>query len=306
MLIDSVDSYLSVRRALGYELRRDGYHLRSFARFASRSRSASFVKAATAIEWAALSSTPRERERRLTAVARFARYMRLDDRRHEVPPVNVFGHHGPSKRQPYLYSAEEIRALMSTASRLSPAGSIRPHTYVTLIGLLASTGLRVSEALALRVGDIRSDGLRILDAKLHKSRLVPMHSTTAAAFERYLRRRRGVRTSTEQVFVNLAGAPMSYSNIQKTFFTLREKALHLGAGAANSAPRIHDLRHTFAVRALEAAPMGSQLLGRHMRALSTYMGHVNFASTYWYLQATPHLMRRVADACQILFDGESP
>jgi integrase len=175
-----------------------------------------------------------------------------------------------------------------------------------LIGLLASTGLRVSEALALRVDDIGADGLRVIDSKLHKSRLVPMHSTTAAALKGYLRRRRGVRTSTDRIFVNLAGEPLSYSNVQKAFFALRGKALHRDTVTASPAPRIHDLRHTFAVRALEAAPIGSQLLGRHMRALSTYMGHVDFRSTYWYLQATPLLMRRVADVCQSLFDGESP
>lgn len=306
VLTDSVESYLAVRRALGYQLRSDGYHLRSFAQFASRNRSASFVKVSTAIEWASQSSGPVERERRLQTVARFARYMRSEDRRHDVLPVNVFGRHHPSKRRPYIYSAEEIRALMHAASRLKPTGSIRPYVYVTLIGLLASTGLRVSEALALQVDDVRSDGLRILETKFHKSRLVPLHWTAAAALERYLQRRRKMRTFTERVFVNLAGAPMSYSNVQKAFYLLRCRALRHGASSASSPPRLHDLRHTFAVRALEAAPIGAQLLGRHMRALSTYMGHVSIASTYWYLQATPHLMRHVADACRIFFDGESP
>ena len=303
MLIDNVDAYISLRRALGYKLRTEGHLLRSFARFASRNRPARFVKAAIAIEWASGAPAPAARECRLKVVARFARHARSEDRRHEIPPVDAFGHH-PSKRRPHIYSSEEIRALMEAASRLGPIGSIRPHTYYTLIGLLAATGLRVSEALALRVDDVGVDGLRILETKFHKSRLVPLHPTAVAAVDRYLRRRRKARASTDHVFITIAGAAIKYATVHKTFVALRQKVLKLAEGS--TPPRPHDLRHTLAVRALEAAPKGSQLVGRHMRALATYMGHVSFLSTYWYLHATPHLMRTIADACEIFLDGETP
>lgn len=303
MLIDRMDDYLALRRALGYKLATEGYLLRSFARFSSRNGPAAFVEATIAVEWAAGAPTPASRERRLAVVARFARHARSEDRRHEIPPADAFGHH-PSKRRPHIYSPDEIGALLGAAARLGPVGSIRPHTYVTLFGLLAATGLRVSEALALRVDDLGADGLRILETKFRKSRLVPLHKTTAAALDRYVERRRHVGPSTDNVFLTISGRALKYSTVRRAFTDLRQEALRFVEG--RPLPRIHDLRHTFAVRALEAAPRGARLLGRHMRALSTYMGHVSFVSTYWYLHATPLLMRRVADACESIFDGETP
>lgn len=295
MLSACVEDYLALRRALGYKLKTDGRILRSFARFASRKGPAAFVEKATAIKWAARAPAPASRERRLQVVARFARHARAEDRRHEVPPVDVFGHH-PSKRRPYIYSPDETRALLAAAARMGPAGSLRPHTYVTLLGLLAATGLRVSEALALRVEDLGADGLRVLETKFRKSRLVPLHGTTASALHRYLERRRKVRPATDCIFVTLSGTALKYQTVNVAFAELRQDALELVAG--QPPPRVHDLRHTFAVRALEAAPKSAGLLGRHMRALSAYLGHASFVSTYWYLHATPHLMRRVADACE--------
>ncbi len=302
MLIDSVAAYLGLRRSLGYKLATDGHLLRSFARFASRHGGTAFVKSETVIEWAAGAPAPASRERRLKVVARFARHARSEDRRHEIPPVNVFGHH-PSKRRPHIYSSDEIRSLLDVAARIGPVGSIRSHTYATLLGLLAATGLRVSEGLALRVDDIGDAGIRILETKFHKSRLVPLHQTTAHALARYLERRRQIRPSTDHVFVTLAGGALKYATVNKVFAELRQEALQLVDG--RPLPRIHDIRHTFAVRALETAPKGTRLLGRHMRALSTYMGHASFLSTYWYLHATPHLMRSVAGACESFLDGET-
>lgn len=302
MLTDRVEAYLALRRALGYKLQTDGYLLRSFAQFAARKGTA-FVQAATAIEWAARAPAPASRERRLVVLARFARHARAEDARHEVPPIDAFGHH-PLRRHPHIYSPCEIRALLTAAAHLGPAGSLRPHTYVTLFGLLASTGLRISEALALCVEDVSADGLRILETKFRKSRVVPMHDSTAAALDRYLDRRRKLGPATDRVFVTLSGTALKHSTVTNAFAKLRLQALEPVTG--QSPPRIHDLRHTFAVRALETAPEGAGLVGRHMRALSAYLGHSSFVSTYWYLHATPHLMTRVADACETFLEKRTP
>lgn len=302
MLIACVEDYLALRRAVGYKLETDGRLLRSFAQFASRNGPAAVVQTTTAIEWAARAPAPASRERRLRVVARFARHARAEDRRHEVPPVDVFGHH-PSKRRPYIYSPDEIRALLAAAARMEPAGSICPYTYVTLLGLLAATGIRGSEALALRVEDFVADGLRVLETKFRKSRLVPLHDTTATALGRYLEQRRKVRPATDRIFVTPSGIALKYYTVNRAFAKLRQKALKLVAN--QPPPRIHDLRHTFAVRSLEAVPKSAGLIGRHMRALSTYMGHASFVSTYWYLHATPHLMTRVADACEFFLEEKT-
>jgi integrase len=301
LLTDLVEDYLEQRRGVGYKLVTVGRLLRSFAQFASRNGPVAVIDVTTSIEWASLAPAPASRERRLQVVERFSRHARIEDPRHAVLPVDAFGRH-PSKRRPHIYSPDEVRAILTAASRLRPTGSIRPHTYVTLLGLLRSTGLRVSEALALRVNDIGTSGLQVLETKFHKSRLVPLHETTAAALQRYLDRRRRVPSSTDHVFVTLAGQALKYPTVCRAFSEIRREAFK--GVVPRPLPRIHDLRHTFAVRALEGAPTRTLLVGRHMRALSTYMGHVSIVSTYWYLRATPHLMTGIADACETFLEGE--
>lgn len=296
---EDIDAYLALRRAVGFRLAVDEYLLRAYSRFAS-GRDETHVRAQTAMEWAALGPSPQQRERRLRVVARFARHVRAEDARHEVPPVHVFGRLF-ERRLPHVYSQEEIRQLLDAASRLEPATSLRPHTFRTIFGLLAATGMRVSEALALRFEDVTDDGLVIRETKFKKSRLVPLHLTTAAALSRFLELRRAVG-GKDRVFVSLRGKPLHRSTVTQTFLLLaRGIGLHPGPGKRG--PRVHDLRHSFAVRALENSPEGGNPLGRHMWALSTYLGHVNPANTYWYLQATPRLMRGIADACESFLRG---
>lgn len=301
MLKTSIDAYLTLRRALGFDLKTDAYLLQSFARFASE-RGDTHVRVQSVTDWAKEAPSPQQRERRLRVVARFARHARADEPRHEVPPIQVFGHH-PRRRLPHIYSRDEIAQLLAAASRLGPPGSLRPHTFTTLFGLLAATGLRISEALTLRLDDVTADGLIIRESKFRKSRLVPLHETTTAVLEGYIDRRRPVGGRSDHLFISMKGYGLRYPTVCRMFLRL---ARSIGLRSASGrGPRLHDLRHTFAVRALETSPDGGSAVGRHMRALATYLGHANFANTYWYLQATPRLMRRVADACEALLEGEA-
>jgi integrase len=152
--------------------------------------------------------------------------------------------------------------------------------------------LRISEALKLQIADVTHDGLLIRETKFRKTRLTPLHDTAAAGLARYLKRRRRC-SSDDYVFVCDHGQPLPYHTVKGTFDRLLRKA-SVGPAPGGRHPRVHDLRHTFAVRALQASPVGRTRSGKHMVALATYMGHVNIYATYWYLEATADLMRDVA------------
>ena len=163
----------------------------------------------------------------------------------------------------------------------------------TLIALLSATGFRISEALKLTIADVTRDGLLIRETKFRKTRLVPLHDTAAAGLQRYLARR-GPGSDDDPVFIDKRGRPLRYIAVKETFDRLVDKAGIKSRSARR--PRLHDLRHTFAVRALQGSPAGRGRCGAHMAALATYMGHVNIYATYWYLEATADLLRDVATA----------
>jgi integrase len=216
----------------------------------------------------------------------------VEDVGHELPPANHFGAR-KRRRTPHIYTTAEIGRLVGTALWLRPMGGLRPHTYATLIALLSATGLRISEALKLTIADVTSDGLLIRGTKFRKTRQVPLHDTAAAGLQRYLARR-GPDSDDEPVFIDKRGRPLRYIAVKETFDRLVVKVgIRSRSGRR---PRLHDLRHTFAVRALEGSPSGRSRCGAHMAALATYMGHVNIYATYWYLEATADLLRDVAVA----------
>ena len=186
MLAAAVEAYVAVRRATGFTFGSEARQLASFAAF-SEARTESHMRASLAIEWAALARSVSQRARRLGHVIRLARYLRAEDRDHEVPPA-VFGAEKRSRPTPYILSPEQIGQLVLAASR-SGYRTLRRDTYSTLFALLASTGLRASEAIHLRLDDITPDGLVIRCSKFRKSRLVPLHETARAGLERYLQRR---------------------------------------------------------------------------------------------------------------------
>lgn len=294
-MMTAVDSYLAVRRAAGFDLSGQEYLLRSFARFAAKNGE-TYVRTATAIEWAGMGPSPAQRDTRLKTVVRLARHVHLEDAGHEVPPSGVFGYR-KKRRVPFIYSKEDIERLLAAAACLQPENSLRPHTYSTFFALLAVTGLRLSEARGLRLEDVTKDGLIIRKTKFQKTRLVPLHETTAAGLDGYILRRRRLLTADDHIFVNNNGGALARQTIYSTFLRLLKSSDLLHA-AGDRRPRIQDLRHSFAVRALEACPEGRDDVGQHMLALSTYMGHASIKSTYWYLQVTPHLMQDISVACE--------
>lgn len=303
MLNRAIDAYLAVRRAAGFQLNISERLLRSFARFAA-AHGDTHVRALRAIEWAGQAPSSHQRCRRLDVVRIFVRHARAEDPHHEVPPDHVF----PRSRPPFLpfvFTADQIRRLLVAAAGLSPAESLRPWTYCTLLSLLAVTGLRISEALMLRMDDVTPDGLVIRETKFRKSRLVPLHASSDAGLREYITRRSRVAGGSDHVFVSLHGRPLIYQTVNAVFLALvRNLGLHPGRG--HRGPRIHDLRHSFAVRALEACPVDRLEVTAHMLALSTYMGHAKLVSTYWYLHATPHLLADVADASEGFAQGVVP
>lgn len=300
-MISAIEAYLAVRRATGFKLSNDEYLLRSFARFAA-TRGERYIRTTTAIEWAKQTSSVAQRDRRLKTVCQFARYLRLDDDQHELPPTDHFGYH-KTRRTPFIYSSAQIERLIEAALQLGPPGALRPHTYATLIALLVTTGLRIAEALALCFTDITADGLLIHKTKFQKTRLVPLHDTAVAGLEHYLRRRRQVRSEDEHLFVDEAGRALPYWSVHRTFQRLLKMA-GLGSAPGGHHPRLHDFRHVFAVRTLQAGPPDHTSISQQMVALATYMGHTNIYSTYWYLEATPELLRGIAAAGETFLTGE--
>nr|WP_294566398.1 tyrosine-type recombinase/integrase [uncultured Rhodopila sp.] len=297
---DAVAAYLTLRRAAGFEMANAEYLLDSFARFAAE-RNETRVYTQSAIDWAARGPSAAQRDKRLKAICRFARYLRVEDDRHELPPANYFGCCKP-RRMPYIYSSNEISRLLEAAGRLRPRGAMRAETYTTLIALLASTGLRISEALGLKFADITDDGLLIRETKFRKTRLVPLHDTAAAGLRHYLIRRRQLSAGDDHVFVGGHGRRLPYSAVHCTFKTLL-KAADVWPAPGRHRPRLHDMRHAFAVRALQTSPAGRPRTGQHMVALATYMGHVNIYATYWYLEATADLLSDIAGAGEAFMAG---
>ncbi len=298
-MIAAVDRYLALRRSAGYVLSNAEYLLRSYAKFAA-DRQQQHISTATVIDWASQAMSPAQRHTRYQTVCDFAQHVRLEDPQHELPQPNHFGHR-KTRRIPHIYSPEEIERLIIAAKKMSSPDALRPQTYATLISLLAATGLRISEALHLLVSDVTPDGLLIRKTKFQKTRLVPLHETAAAGMERYLTQRQGGHAAGNHVFIGDNGQRLHYGTVYRVFGTLLKSADVLPSRGHR--PRIHELRHTFAVRALESSPAGRQRIGQHMLALATYLGHVNIDSTYWYLESTPELLADIAAAGEVFLRG---
>jgi integrase/recombinase XerD len=289
--------YLAMRRTLGFKLETQGRHLMSFVRFCEE-RGADRVTADLAVEWATRTSRGSGDEvyqaRRLDVARIFARHLQALDPATEVPPGDVL-----SRRQgripPYLYSPEEIAALMNAAGDLAPP--IRAATWRTLTGLLAVTGMRQGEACRLERDDVdlETGTLVIGDSKFGKSRQVFLHPTAVAALRAYERARDRAFPGPEAgtFLVNSRGRPLDGPNLPKTFAAL-VTAAGIQAPPGQRAPRLHDLRHTFTVATmLDWYRDGGNVQAR-LPLLSTWLGHVDPKSTYWYLQAIPGLLALAA------------
>lgn len=297
MLSQSVGRYITLRRHFGYKLLQLNRLLLGFAQFAEE-RGESHICRVTAIAWATAASTTGTRYVRLQAVVMFARFLHAEDPRHEIPPHQIFP--CPHTRlMPYIYSTGEIAQLISATGRLARTYPLRRQTYATLFGLVAATGMRISEALSLRLNDVCKDGiLQIRYGKCGKARAIPLHETTIKALNSYLLLRRTVATTDDHLFLSAHAGRISRNMANYTF---RRIALLAGMTKTGTRPcRIHDLRHTFATRSLEQCPTDRKNVAAHFVALATYLGHADIAHTYWYLEATPELMTDISAAAEVL------
>jgi integrase len=298
MLSQDLTRYVDLHRSLGFKFRSQHSLLRNFVGFAE-AHADEFVRVDRALDWATRAPSPPQRRNRLLTLRRFALAMQSEDVRHEVPPADALGRGMFERRTPYIYRPDEIAQLMQAAAQLKPAGSIRPLMYSALFGLLAATGMRISEALALQLEDVTADGLTIRQSKFQKSRLLPLHETTRRALDEYLSVRVRLGTTDSALLVSTAGKPPSYNTAVAIFLRLA-RSIGLRGKPGRRGPRIHDLRHTFAVRSLEQCRHDREAVARHVVALSTYLGHAHVTDTYWYLHATPILMGQIAEAGEAL------
>jgi integrase/recombinase XerD len=291
------EQYLAMRRALGFKLESQGPRLMSFVRFCEQ-RGAEHVTTDLAIAWATQTSRGSNDEvyhaRRLDTVRIFARHLQMLDPATEIPAEDVLSRRY-RRIPPYLYSPGEITALMSAADGLNPA--IRAVTWRTLIGLLAVTGMRQGEACRLGRDDVdlQAGTVVIVDSKFGKSRLVFLHPSTVTELRAYAHvRDEAFPTPQADTFlVNSRGGPLDKHNIQHTFAQL-VTAAGIQHPPGRRAARLHDLRHVFAVATMLDWYRDGDNVQARLPVLSTWLGHVDPKSTYWYLQAIPELLALAA------------
>ena len=311
-MIALVAEYLDHRRRLGFQLRSTGYQLYRFARFADDCGHHGPLTLDLALRWAQASAgaTAVSAARRLALLRPFARYRLAFDPTTEVPPRRLLGplH---QRRCPYIYTADEIQRLLAATAELTPRNGLRPRTMRTLFGLLAATGLRVSEALQLACTDIDSAVglLTVRETKYAHARQVPLHASTLAALTAYQAHARAYRQSLDRayVFITDTGQPLGYHSAGYAFRVIRRR-LGWQASEHRRAPRIHDLRHSFVCyRLLDWYRRGVDV-EHAITALSTYLGHRNISDTYWYLTAIPELMAVIGERFEAytIRTGERP
>lgn len=288
----AIDEYIGLRRQLGFKVVHPQRYLHEFASF-MENRGIPFITTEAALEWAMRPrrAYPSYWAQRLGAVRGFARHYCATDPRTQIPPPNLLPHR-PRRTRPYLYSEHDIERLLIAAHGLRPAGGLRGFTYATLLGLLVVTGLRISEALALCVKDVdlHEGLLTIRKTKFGKTRLVPLHPSARTALQQYARQRRAlIGYETTHFFVSWRGQQLAAGAVQKTFRFLRRRVgLHSSEFA--DTPTLHHFRHRFATESLLHWYRTGNDVERRLPVLSTFLGHVCTASTYWYLSCHPELM----------------
>ena len=297
-LAQSLADYLAVRRALGYKLVRPGKLLAQFLEFLDAA-GAPTITTELALRWATLPAGASGCwwSYRLSTVRGFAAHLHTIDPACEVPPADLLAYR-PSRRTPYIYAEPEILALMAASETLRTAH--RAATYRTLIGLLSVTGMRIGETIRLDRGDVDMQPalLTVRDSKFGKSRQLPLHPSTSDALRRYLRRGdRPTPTERDRGAVRLKRRHQA-ALLRRSAHVRRTRCDRAGLPPRSAAcrPRLHDLRHTFAVRTCSTPTAAAPTSTRRLPLLSTYLGHVDPGSTYWYLSAAPELLGLAARA----------
>jgi integrase/recombinase XerD len=303
MLSTHVARYVALHRKLGLRFNEQSRMLERFAAYAE-AHGDRFTVVSRIHDWCAMASSPNRARTWFDTVRRFCAFLNAEDPEHEVPPAGAFGRGKRPRPAPHILEPYQIGAIMRAALEVPPKGTISPHTYHHLFGLLAATGLRISEALALHRDDLTEDGLIIRHGKFNKSRLIPLHPTTRRALQEYMTIRSRLGDDGDDLFVVSTGRAPSKTRVYCVFVRLARQLGFRGA-QGTPGPCLHDLRHSFAVRSLEACAHDRQAVARHMAARSTYLGHADVANTYWYLEATPVLLHGIAEAAERLFEGEA-
>ncbi|MHB8580514.1 MAG: tyrosine-type recombinase/integrase [Ignavibacteriaceae bacterium] len=294
-LRDAIEQYVILRRDLGFKLNGAHYVLREFAGF-MEDHAAPYITCDLALQWAMLPQQVQSSywAQRLMTVRCFARHHSATDPRTQIPPPDLLCYR-PRRARPYLYTEQDIDRLMAAARALQPTGGLRGLTYASLLGLLSVTGLRISEALALRSADIdwQAGLLTIRKTKFGKTRLVPLHPSACRGLLRYARQR-DVHIGCLPIahfFLSDCGRPLIATQVWKTFRLLcRQVGLH--ASADWDEPKLHHFRHRLATESLLRWYRSGDDVEQRLPVLSTFLGHASIASTYWYLSGHPELMGR--------------
>lgn len=292
----AVEDYLALRRGLGFKLYQEGLWLEQLVSFLESRRSRR-ITTALALEWATqpAHAQPSYWAHRLSVARGFAQYRAASDAQSEVPPLGLL----PCRYQrkpPYIYTDSEIDHLLHVAARLPSQSGLRPRTYTTLLSLLIVTGMRISEVVGLNREDFAPAAavLTVRRTKFGKSRLIPVHASTCRAIERYSSARDRIfpRLASTSLLVGERGQRLTINVVEQTFVKLSRQA-GLRSPSDRRGPRLHDLRHRFAVHTLLRWYRSGVDVERHLPELSTYLGHSHPTDTYWYLSAVPELMRLV-------------
>ncbi len=299
-----LDTYLALRLTLGRRDARLRDLLQSYVRHAVARHNEGEVPAQTAVDWACTTSKQAgdsRRAYRLSAARGFLVYMRASFPETEVPEKGLLKK--SPRRVPYLFSQEQIVLLLKAASNVGPAGSLRSHTIETMLGLMASTGIRIGEAINLKMDDVKLDTdppvLEIRRTKFQKSRFVPLHPTTADKLKHYAEKRLQIKRESNPAtfFVSGARSRLCYWYLRYWFDrTTRELGMHPGPNRRK--PTLHGLRHYFAVGRLTLWCQEGAAVKDLAPTLSVYLGHVNPVDSYWYLSCTPALLMTAGHAFQ--------
>lgn len=304
-LSQSLEEYLSLRRGLGFKLKQDGRMLSQFVSFLDGEGSP-YITTDLAVRWAVKPGNAQSCHwaRRLRVVRLFAEYRSVADPRTEVPPPKLL----PDRYRrtaPYIYTDEQIMRLITAArdlpSTVRGTMGLRSRTYYTLFGLLSVTGMRVSEALSLNCEDVDLNKalLTVCGTKFGKSRHIPIHRTTQEVLRQYTCYRDGIYPAPKSFFISERGTRLGYCAVRSTFVRLSREVGLRGLSDSHG-PRMHDLRHRFAVNTLINWYKEGVDIDRRIHVLSTFLGHVKFSYTYWYLSAVPELLQLAVSRLETL------
>jgi integrase len=295
-----LDTYLSVREALGFQMRAERTLLWDFVRYIENDSVSGPIRAQCAVDWACASSSKRGHNgaaQRLSMARGFLSYLRATFPETEVPEHHLIA--SARRPNPFLFSPDQLQALMRAARQAGPQDALRPHTLSAVLGLLASTGLRVGEALRLTIADVDLTHvppfLHIRQTKFHKSRLVPMHLSTADQLRRYLAIRHELRYDalSDALFVSEKGQALSYEALAQ-WFTTKCRRIGIEPVSGGRRPTLHALRHTFAVERIRQWYQEGADVQALLPNLAVYLGHIRPQESYWYLSATPELLTAAA------------